>query len=61
MATQDEQQFQFDKFMDDIIIDEQKTKAPITRDAEDSPIRKLNKRHRERPNNRITFGPARSK
>lgn len=47
--------FEFDKFMDEIVVKEAK-KEEQAKDEEDTPQRKYVKRYRELPQNRIKFG-----
>ena len=52
------QDFEFDKFMNDICKREEESKRLLEeygRDQEDHPQRRYNKLYRERPQNRITY------
>jgi hypothetical protein len=48
----EEQEFTFDKFMDDIVVKEEKAKKRHVQE-EETPQRKYIKRYTERANNRI--------
>jgi hypothetical protein len=51
-------EFEFDKFMQDIVRREEESRQKIKEYAEnhaDSPARRYNERYRERPHNRIRY------
>lgn len=54
-GKEEEMVFEFDKFMDDILLKEEKTQKQELDESEE-PIRKLNRRYREKPKNRIVYG-----
>lgn len=55
MTMEEDTQFTFDKFMDDILVKEDKAKRQ-GRQKEETPQREYIKRYREKPGNRIKIG-----
>lgn len=52
---ENEEQFTFDKFIDDILIKESRTNKKRDERDDESPQRKYNKLYRELPQNRIKY------
>lgn len=52
---EDSKQLTFDKFMDDILVREDKSRKK-NRQKEDTPSQEYNRKYRERSGNRIKFG-----
>jgi hypothetical protein len=52
---EDNEEFEFDKFMQSILSEEAKKQARSEDELEDTPARVYNKRYRELPQNRIVY------